>query len=101
MTRSYDELAVEAYKYAMSTLLRLKDNHHLLKALERGGYKDDIGAVLALSEDDLDNLDYEDSTGNVVSVLRSDHNLIRILVAFNHIDGCQGPTHLTGRLDKG
>ena len=66
MTRSYDELTVEAYKYVMSTLLRLKDNHHLLKALERGGYKDDIGAVLALSEDDLDNLDFEDSNGNVV-----------------------------------
>lgn len=75
MTQTYEQLPVDAFKYAMSTLLHLKDDSHLMKAL---------------SEEDLTKLEYKNSNGNILPVLRSDHNLSRILVAYNHMVKVEG-----------
>jgi hypothetical protein len=57
------QLATAAFDYAMTTLLDLDDNDTLITALKDAGYST-IDAVLALTENQLTALSYQDSSGD-------------------------------------
>ena len=81
MSHPNDQLALEAFEYAMSTLLRAKDDQPLAKAL-KPICTNGIFDLLALSYDDLDALEYKDSNGNLQTVPLPARNLVRALIDF-------------------
>ena len=79
-----------ALKYALEELLNLADNDPLVRALTPNFPT--IEDVLAMDEDQLHDLEYEDEEGNLHSPHVSKLNLVRILVSFHHMKKEAGQT---------
>ena len=74
----------QALEYALLTLLNQKDDSTLVAALKNAGHET-IDDVLALTEEQLEALEYKDSNGDSQRLRGAQRNLIRILVAFDRM----------------